>query len=83
MALKRTMVHVEEEDMALIKAAAARSGVPEAQIIREGVHLAALRSRRWESPMEIPEFDSGDPAFADRVDELLDDEFGTPWTGAE
>lgn len=50
MALRRTTVWAEESDLALIKEAAARDGVAEAEIIREAIHLAAQRSRRWADP---------------------------------
>jgi hypothetical protein len=71
MALKRTTVHVDEQDLAIIKEAAARRGVPEAEIIRRGIHLAAMGERRWTEPLDVPSFDSGDPAFAHRVREEL------------
>ncbi|MFE7128428.1 CopG family transcriptional regulator [Streptomyces sp. NPDC057617] len=71
MTLKRTTVYVDEQDLAIIKEAAARRGVPEAEIIRRGVHLAAMGERRWEEPLEMPAFDSGDPTFANRVREVL------------
>ncbi len=39
--MKRTNVYADPEDLELIKKAAARRGVPEAEILREGVGLAA------------------------------------------
>lgn len=76
MTLKRTMVHVDPDDLALIKEAAARDGVPEAEIIRKGVHLAALASRRWDQPFASEKFHLGGrrgrqdvrDAVADRYD---------------
>lgn len=65
------MVHLDEDDLAIIKEAAARKGIPEAEIIRRGVHLAAMGERRWAEPMDIPSFDSGDPEFASRAREIL------------
>ncbi|MER6360912.1 CopG family transcriptional regulator [Kitasatospora sp. NPDC001527] len=51
MALKRTTVYVDAEDLAVIKEAAAREGMAEAEIIREGIHLAAMSPRRtWDEP---------------------------------
>ncbi|MFE7191057.1 CopG family transcriptional regulator [Kitasatospora sp. NPDC057541] len=50
MALKRTTVYVEAEDLAVIKEAAAREGIAEAEIIREGIHLAAMSRRTWDEP---------------------------------
>ncbi|MCX4689074.1 ribbon-helix-helix domain-containing protein [Kitasatospora purpeofusca] len=50
MTLKRTTVYVEAEDLAVIKEAAAREGIAEAEIIREGIHLAAMARRVWNEP---------------------------------
>ncbi|MGW4649785.1 ribbon-helix-helix domain-containing protein [Kitasatospora sp. NPDC004289] len=50
MTLKRTTVYAESEDLAVIKEAAARRGISEAEIIREAIHLAALANRVWEEP---------------------------------
>ncbi|MER5866388.1 CopG family transcriptional regulator [Kitasatospora sp. NPDC002040] len=50
MALKRTTVYADSEDLAVIKAAAARRGISEAEIIREAVHLAAMANRVWDEP---------------------------------
>jgi hypothetical protein len=60
MALKRTTVYAEADDLAIIKDAAAREGVPEAEIIREAIHLAALSKRNWSEPLDWPTFNSGD-----------------------
>jgi hypothetical protein len=57
MSLKRTNVYADPEDLALIKQTAARRGVPEAEIIREGIHLAAMSTRVWDEPMEWPTFE--------------------------
>ncbi|MFC5721710.1 CopG family transcriptional regulator [Streptomyces gamaensis] len=57
--LKRTNVYADSEDLETIKEAAARLGVSEAEIIRRGVHIAALSVRTWDTPV-----------FSD--DELLD-----------
>lgn len=50
MAKKRTMVYADEEDLAIIKEAAKRYGVSEAEIIRNAIHRAAMSSRIWEEP---------------------------------
>ena len=68
------MVYAEAEDLAVIKQAAARSDVSEAEIIRNAIHLAALRLRRRSEPLALRRFDSGDPTLADRVDEFLADD---------
>jgi hypothetical protein len=44
MSLRRTNVYADSDDLALIKEIANRRGVPEAQIIREGIHLARVSS---------------------------------------
>jgi hypothetical protein len=72
MSLKRTNVYADPEDLALIKEIAARRGVPEAQIIREGIHLAAMSNRVWDSPFDWPTFEgSGEPATSDDVTETV------------
>jgi hypothetical protein len=74
MPLKRTHVHAGSEDLALIKEIAARRGVPEAQIIREGVHLAAMSNRVWDGCFDWPTFGgSGDPATSGQVTEAVAD----------
>lgn len=68
MSLKRTNVYADAEDLELIKEIAARRGVPEAQIIREGIHLAAMSNRVWDSTLDWPTFDgSGETATSDEV----------------
>jgi hypothetical protein len=55
MALKRTNVYADDSDLALIKDAAARLGVSEAEIIREGIHRIALAHRVWDEPFVTDE----------------------------
>lgn len=50
MTLKRTTVYIEADDLAVIKEAAAREEVSEAEIIREAVHRAAISRRQWDEP---------------------------------
>jgi hypothetical protein len=72
MSLKRTNVYADAEDLALIKEIAVRRGVPEAQIIREGIHLAALSNRVWDGPFDWPSFEgNGEPAMSDEVTEAV------------
>ncbi|MEV3853985.1 ribbon-helix-helix protein, CopG family [Streptomyces sp. NPDC050095] len=73
MALKRTTVMVDEEDLRAVKEAAQREGRPEAEYFREAFHLAALRARRWESDWDIPELDFGGPVTAEDVDVAVRD----------
>ncbi|MYS91177.1 MULTISPECIES: hypothetical protein [Streptomyces] len=39
------------EDLAIIKEAAKRRGISEAEIIRQGIHLAAMANRVWDEPL--------------------------------
>jgi hypothetical protein len=61
MSLTRIAVHVDSEDLAIIKAAAAREGISEAEIIREAIHLAALSRQAWHEPLDWPSFTSNAP----------------------
>ncbi|MFD8426971.1 CopG family transcriptional regulator [Streptomyces coelicoflavus] len=47
----RTNVYAGPEDLAIIKAAARRRGISEAEIIRQGIHLAAMANRVWDDPL--------------------------------
>ncbi len=72
MSLKRTNVYADTDDLALIKQIAARRGVPEAQIIREGIHLAAMSNRIWDGSLDWPAFDgTGQPATSEEVTETV------------
>ncbi|GAA5050961.1 hypothetical protein [Streptomyces similanensis] len=61
MALKRVSLLVEGADLALIEAAAARRGVSEAELLREGVHRIARAYRAWGEPFvsDAETFDLG------------------------
>jgi len=50
MAMRRTTVFADEDDLAILKAAAFRLGVAEAELIREAIHLAAMANRIWTDP---------------------------------
>jgi len=63
--MKRTNVYADPEDLALIKEAAKRRGIPEAEIIREGIHLAAMANRVWDEPLDWPVFDGTGEAVTD------------------
>ena len=72
MTLRRTNVYADAEDLMRIKEAAARRGIPEAEIIREGIHLAAMSSRVWDEPLDWPTFDgNGKPALGDEVTQAV------------
>jgi hypothetical protein len=73
MSLKRTNVYADPDDLALIKQTAARRGVPEAEIIREGIHLAAMSTRVWDEPLEWPTFEgSGQPVTSEEISRAVE-----------
>ncbi len=78
MALKRTNVYADDKDLALIKEAAGRLGVSEAELIREGIHRIALARRVWDEPFVTDEetFDLGGPITRDDVREAVSEAFG-------
>lgn len=47
MTLKRTTVFADEDDLRIIKAAAERRNIAEAELIREAIHIEALANRTW------------------------------------
>ena len=67
MALRKTTVMVDEDDLELIKEAAAREGRPESEYFREAFHIAAMRTRRWGDQWDIPSFDLGRPIREDDI----------------
>jgi hypothetical protein len=72
MSLKRTNVYADPDDLALIKEAAARRGVPEAEIIREGIHLAAMSNRVWDDSFDWPTFEgTGEVATSEQVTDAV------------
>lgn len=73
MSMKRTNVYADPEDLALIKEAADRRGVPEAEILREGVKLAALGARLWDEPMvrDDETVDLGGPMTSEGIHQAI------------
>ncbi|MCM2576999.1 CopG family transcriptional regulator [Streptomyces meridianus] len=59
MSMKRTNVYADPEDLAIIKEAAKRRGISEAEIIRQGIHLAAMANRVWDEPLFSRTFQGG------------------------
>jgi len=59
MRLKRTNVYADEDDLALVKAAAERTGRSESEIIREAIHRAAWALRTWDEPVVTQTFHFG------------------------
>lgn len=55
--MKRINVYADPEDLAIIKEAARRRGISEAEIIRRGIHLAAVANRAWDEPLFSRTFD--------------------------
>jgi hypothetical protein len=73
MALKKTTVMVDEEDLEIIKAAAAREGRPESEYFREAFRIAALRAQRWTGDWDIPELALGGRISSDEVGSTVED----------
>lgn len=69
MTLKRTDAYAEESDLLLIRQAGARSGVSEAETIREGIHRIAPAHRVGDEPFVSGEetFDLGGPVAEDEI----------------
>jgi hypothetical protein len=81
MALKKTTVMVDEDDLRAVKEVAAREGRPESEYFREAFHIVALRARRWSGDWDIPEFHFGGPVSDDDVrdasEEAVNRKYGT------
>lgn|GEM_PF-1802061 len=73
MALTRTTVMAAEEDLAVIRAAAARRGVAMTELIRDAIHLAALAERRWYEPFYSGPFTRLPPVAADESVDVIGD----------
>lgn len=71
MGWKKTTVMVDEDDLELIKQAAAREGRPEAEYFREAFHIAALRTKRWGGDWDIPTLDLGGPVREDDIKQAM------------
>ncbi|MFF0265480.1 CopG family transcriptional regulator [Kribbella sp. NPDC004536] len=54
MSTERIEVDADSEDLELIAEASRRRGIPEGDIIREGIHLAAMPNRVWDEPLDWP-----------------------------
>lgn len=71
--MKRTTVFADEDDLAVIKAAAARRGVAEAELIRDAIHLAALAERTWPESFFSQVHAGGQEVPKARAEDVLDD----------
>lgn len=58
---------VDEDDLAIIKEAARLHGRRESEFFREAFHIAALRARRWDEPLDLPQFSFGRDITEDDV----------------
>lgn len=63
--MKRITVRADPEDLANIRESARRRGVAAAEIIREGIHMAALANRVWDEPLSWPTFERSDAAASE------------------
>jgi Arc/MetJ-type ribon-helix-helix transcriptional regulator len=67
--MRKTTVYLPDDLKAELGRAAKRSGVSEAELIREGIRLVSTQSSK---PLpRVPLFKSGTPDLAERVDEHL------------
>ena len=73
MAMKRTTVFADENDLAILKAAAARRGVAEAELLRDAIHLAAMANRTWDEPFFTQTFAAKHGESRPRAGDLLQD----------
>jgi hypothetical protein len=73
MALKKTTVMVDEEDLRLVKLAAEREGRPEAELIREAFHRVAMSTRTWDEPFFPTALDFGGPVTKDDIKRAVDE----------
>jgi hypothetical protein len=71
MAMRRTTVFANEGDLAIIKAAAARRGVAEAELLRDAIHLAAMAHQTWDEPFFTHTYASEDRSPRVRADDVL------------
>ncbi|MCS0634308.1 ribbon-helix-helix protein, CopG family [Streptomyces sp. LP05-1] len=69
MGLRRIDVYVDQADLELIRAAAIRRGLPEAELVREAVHRLALATRVWDEAFIEDEdtFDFGGPVGPEEI----------------
>lgn len=71
----KTSVYLSEAQAERLKEAARLLGKSEAEIIRNGIDLVLLRAPLPPRTRPMPTFASGDPSFAERADELLNDAY--------
>lgn len=69
----KTTVYLNAADYRRLKSLAGDQGCTAAELVREAVAEYAARARRSLRPRCVGIADSGDPRFAERSEELLDD----------
>ncbi|HYC93906.1 MAG TPA: CopG family transcriptional regulator [Thermoanaerobaculia bacterium] len=67
---KKTTIYLTDEQKKAVEQAARSEKRSEANIIRDAIS-ASLAQRRPEPQLPLPGVTLGDPAFAERIDELL------------
>jgi plasmid stability protein len=72
--MRRTTLYLPDELKAALERTAAAQGRSEAEVVRDAL-AAATREHAHPRP-RLPLFDSGDPALAERVDDVLAAGFG-------
>ena len=70
--MKQTTIYLPDELKQRLTAAAAQDGRSEASIVREALEVA-LSLRQVRPSLPLFEDDWGDPTWAERVDEVLED----------
>ena len=73
MAMKRTTVFADEADLAILKAAAARRGVAEAELLRDAIHLVAMANQTWDEPFFSHTYSPDHANARPRAGEVLED----------
>ena len=81
--MKRTTVFADENDLAILKAAAARRGVSEAELLRDAIHLAAMANRTWDEPFFAHTYFPEDGVAGQGVADVLDDVWAQKADGYE
>lgn len=72
-AMKRTTVFADEDDLAILKGAAARRGVAEAELIRDAIHLAAMANQAWTEPFFSHTYAADEASPVPDADDVLAD----------
>ncbi|WP_327044046.1 CopG family transcriptional regulator [Microbispora sp. NBC_01189] len=60
--MKKIAMYADREDLAVIREAAKRCGISQAEIIRAGIRLAAMANRVWDEPLDWPAPGDGVPS---------------------